>query len=746
MLEVGNTREMSNRNNKKQSQEFAGIPKDRPLYFGRTSDTIGLHSKTDVESILQNIVLKISDRCGGPVELHSFIRRYKLTDTKSITPQELRYVLCKFGIMLDQETVNIVFNALDEDRSGSIDLDEFVSAMMNSGALFISIKNKPKKVDPVEELRKKVLSSIVNNSEFYASLKTRISYMELISKCERLGLLENDIRSIFIYLNADANGYINTDLLSHWAKFGEYSLPQKKQSRSTSKREHRQHMTTTSPPTRRPDLLKACNDISQNNPKILLDCFKHIKPGQRVVMSKPEFQQCLLTAGLGKGAGPSSVYKANQFMNALFGALETSPESGYADINRLISFVERDTKLHCEDRNTLKLDEPKKVKDMGVSLTNADKRLRDGMKYGFKTLKIALKKNPDISSGWIEPELLHRYINDTCVPISYTDFRVITNYLIIDEASNRVNWRDFLVDYNPWKKAVPKDYAFEQEPVFNRIGAVSMTYKRRKKDIRRKNNGDFDMDLSDVGSDDGSVTSMNTKLSWKPERQHRQRVEDKVIWSVPHPSKGTKYAKKQYENSPNKTKLLPMQFPHELVAQLPTKQDRFIPPPVTKPKDVVNKGGYHYHRDPHNGVLETTYEIPLGQENKPIAYWKCASQLKPIDPSTLSPQKQRSKKLNDANRDKILCKYDEKTLDLCRRCHDVMIPMWRNVRNEFKRLQTKKGQMGIVVFSEMMKNLNLRMCTDDVTHLGNIFKGEGKFSISYDEFLRVVLVSKPLPA
>ena len=348
----------STRKKKGHSQEFTGIPKNRPLYFGRTSDTIGLHSKTDVESILQNIVLKISDRCLGPVELQKFIRRYKVSDTKSITPQELRYLLCKFGIMYDQDTVNVIFNALDEDRSGSIDLDEFISAMMNSGALFISVKNKPKEVDPIQELRQKVLKSIISNSDFYAALKTRISYMELISKCGRLGLSENDIRAIFIYLNADSEGFINTEVLHHWARSGEFALPRKKSLRSTSEGTKRQQMAT--PPLPRSDLMKACNDISQNNPKILLECFKHLKPGQRVVMSKPEFQQCLLTAGLGKGAGPASVYKANKNLDALFSALETASGSGYADINKLINFVERDTKLHCEDRSTLRLDEPKK--------------------------------------------------------------------------------------------------------------------------------------------------------------------------------------------------------------------------------------------------------------------------------------------------------------------------------------------------------------------------------------------------
>ena len=119
---------------------------------------------------------------------------------------------------------------------------------------------------------------------------------------------------------------------------------------------------------------------------------------------------------------------------------------------------------------------------MGTSLTNADMRLRIGMKHGFKTLKAALYRNKEISSGWMEPELLRRYINETCAPISYTDFRVITNNLRIDEGSNLIDWKFFLGEYNPWKKAVPKEYTFDQEPVFNRIGCVSMEYKRKKKE------------------------------------------------------------------------------------------------------------------------------------------------------------------------------------------------------------------------------------------------------------------------
>ena len=176
-------------------------------------------------------------------------------------------------------------------------------------------------------------------------------------------------------------------MLTNWVYTGSYSH-----------RSSRQASITHSKPKTPPPLLKAINDITQNNPKILLQCFSHIRPDQRVMMAPDEFQQALLIGGLGQGCGHASIHRAKQNVKQLFQALQTSPDSGYADINRLLKFVENDTTVLCNDRNVQRLDEPKKVKDMGSSLSNAENRLRLSLQHGFKTLKSALERNQRLAS------------------------------------------------------------------------------------------------------------------------------------------------------------------------------------------------------------------------------------------------------------------------------------------------------------------------------------------------------------
>lgn len=49
-----------------------------------------------------------------------------------VTPTEFRYLLLKFGLVLPQEQVDIIFTKFDNDRSGTIDVNEFGDFVMHS--------------------------------------------------------------------------------------------------------------------------------------------------------------------------------------------------------------------------------------------------------------------------------------------------------------------------------------------------------------------------------------------------------------------------------------------------------------------------------------------------------------------------------------------------------------------------------------------------------------------------------------
>ena len=49
-----------------------------------------------------------------------------------MTPIELRFLLLKFGLSFPQSTVDEIFNVLDADRSGTIDVNEFGHFVMTA--------------------------------------------------------------------------------------------------------------------------------------------------------------------------------------------------------------------------------------------------------------------------------------------------------------------------------------------------------------------------------------------------------------------------------------------------------------------------------------------------------------------------------------------------------------------------------------------------------------------------------------
>ena len=91
--------------------------------FTRTSDIFGGHIRKDLDSYLALIRRKIQEKCGTTQELIQQIRRNKIGESGHVTPNEFRYTLIKFGVILPQPLVDRIFNVFDSDRSGTMDFD-----------------------------------------------------------------------------------------------------------------------------------------------------------------------------------------------------------------------------------------------------------------------------------------------------------------------------------------------------------------------------------------------------------------------------------------------------------------------------------------------------------------------------------------------------------------------------------------------------------------------------------------------
>ena len=59
------------------------------------------------------------------------IRKMKNSEENRITKSQFRHTLVKFGVTLPTQIFDPIFNIFDDDRSGSIEIDEFVSHVMN---------------------------------------------------------------------------------------------------------------------------------------------------------------------------------------------------------------------------------------------------------------------------------------------------------------------------------------------------------------------------------------------------------------------------------------------------------------------------------------------------------------------------------------------------------------------------------------------------------------------------------------
>ena len=70
---------------------------ERVVWMTRTSDVLGSHHQTDLDSYLTLIRRKIQEKCATTQELIYQIRRTKIGDGGHVTPNEFRFTLIAFS-------------------------------------------------------------------------------------------------------------------------------------------------------------------------------------------------------------------------------------------------------------------------------------------------------------------------------------------------------------------------------------------------------------------------------------------------------------------------------------------------------------------------------------------------------------------------------------------------------------------------------------------------------------------------
>lgn len=372
---------------------------ERVAWMSKTSDIVGSHLKTDLDSYLTLIRRKVQEKCSTTHELITLIRRSKIGDSKFVTPNEFRFTLIKFGVIIAQPLVDIIFNVFDSDRSGSMDFDEFAMWIMNSEfkpSLTQSTKKGAVVETPDESLRRKLADCVSKHADVFELMKKKISFLEFVSEINRKNMRLTDVeaRQVFLKFDPENTGFIDSAVLTTWARSGVIlEAPPVPMNSSTI-----------------PSLATCINIVSVRNSKQMEKCFAHIPEGSGVKIQFEEFRRCLVQGGLGK-----NIVDARDLFLALGGA------SGAADIDELFRACK---KLHLPENprgdTTVKMPAPSYV-----SVGRAARHLRDAMRKSFQDVKAEIISKDLTGSGYISAQDLHAVIVKHCMPITFQDFRYI---------------------------------------------------------------------------------------------------------------------------------------------------------------------------------------------------------------------------------------------------------------------------------------------------------------------------------
>jgi Ca2+-binding EF-hand superfamily protein len=375
-----------------------GTTAERVVWMTRTSDVVGSHMKTDLESYLTLIRRKIQEKCATTMELITQIRRNKIGESGHVTPNEFRFTLIKFGIILPQPLVDRIFNVFDSDRSGTMDFDEFAMWIMNSEFRPAFKTKKKEEIDsPRTFLRKKFQACVTTHSKVFANMKKQVSFLEFVSDINRKGmdLTEREARTVFQTLDPRDTGFVETAVLLRWAESGRLEA-------------------YTAPSADKPSEIKAKSldelvlKVIGRNSRQLESAFAHIQLGQGVRIPFEEFRRALLNAGVGK-----NIHDSRQLFNALSGG------SNLADIDLFFHSL---SPMIIDPSTEVSL---KIVPSSNISASRADRHLRDALRKSFKDVKSDIESADSSSSGFIEAETLYRILVKRCMPLTFQDFRFI---------------------------------------------------------------------------------------------------------------------------------------------------------------------------------------------------------------------------------------------------------------------------------------------------------------------------------
>ena len=338
---------------------------------------------------LSLIRTKIQQRCGSTRDLLHQIRCTKMGNENKVTPSEFRFILIKFGVILNQAVVDKVFNVFDTDRSGTMDYDEFGMYIMNSE---LGDKNKADvKEDKETMLRRKLVKCINYNTGAFKTMGHHLNYAEFVAFIAFLPkayLSEKEAKSLFSLLTkGNMKESIDTQQLKKWAQ-GDVYLPMAS-------------LFVTADSTL--SLQEAMKREFGTNRGIIFQCFKNYIDQGKVLISFEEFRKCLLSQGHGLDI------KAAMNLFLAFGGA-----SGFVSTDVILSSAENTpliSKSHLETK-------PR-------TCNRVNELLREAMRKCYRELLKAFHTADPGNTGLLNIQQMHDIINQRCLPLTHLDFRSV---------------------------------------------------------------------------------------------------------------------------------------------------------------------------------------------------------------------------------------------------------------------------------------------------------------------------------
>lgn len=735
--------------NKKSSNTVA----ERVAWMSRTSDVFGSHLNTDLESYLTLIRRKIQEKCSTTQDLIYQIRRNKVGESAHVTPNEFRFTLIKFGIILSQNLVDRVFNVFDSDRSGTMDFDEFAMWIMNSEFRPVHKDMIKSSGDPPEEvLRRKILGHIQKNPNSFAMMKKQVNFFEFVSDINRLNLSipDKEARGLFLMLDPYETGVLDSDKIKQFIFTGQIEISQPNRTADFEELD--------SIP-----LAEAMIKVSGPNTKYFEGCFAHIPAGKGVRMPFEEFRRCLVSSGMGKNMSDT---------RRLFSALGGKAGGG-ADIDLLRQSISSKPYNRDDSKEVVKKEIPVAFLNTG----RVDRRLRDAFRKSYKEVVAELEAADKSGEGYIDAVTFHDILVRKCIPLTYQDFRLITQQLKTKDGGSKVNYHHFCRLYNPSNAP----HALELAEHARQANFSSGENVSTPSTLGLRAHSEDDISIRKLSSDRpplGNTSSSSSSGAPTEMRKMWQNVLKDCHRSDPERSGNvSRNSFIAALDAANDDKSMTAEAMNKLADDY-TRTDGLIDylacfrtylngmVSSTSNKNLLSSSMSALetnspHKSKSLGALHPwEFNYPRRERHQDHPYWfTAASNGRSIQSASAhthgalafevpSALEKNASSLSLAEKEQLLGKYDASILNTCSKCYSFFLPFVRDLKNEFKKAQVQ-SQKGCIIFNHfaaILEKFDIKLSKSEMGNISRSFRGLGMPDvIRYDEFMRVCLIVKRNP-